>query len=69
MGYSPWGRKKSDTTERLNTYTFIQQMVISGLLCAGDSTRHKGYVNGGKKRLCPMELTYTSVVASSHTLH
>ena len=24
MGYSPWGLKESDTTERLNTYTQMQ---------------------------------------------
>ena len=23
MGYSPWGRKESDTTERLHTHTHI----------------------------------------------
>ena len=23
VGYSPWGRKKSDTTDRLSTYIFI----------------------------------------------
>ena len=24
MGYSPWGRKESDTTEQLSTYTLIK---------------------------------------------
>ena len=23
MGYSPWGPKESDRTERLNTYTYV----------------------------------------------
>ena len=23
MGYSPWGHKESDTTERLNTLSFL----------------------------------------------
>ena len=30
MGYSPWGRKESDTTERLtHTHTHTQEMIIA----------------------------------------
>ena len=28
MGYSPWGRKESDTTERLSTYIYIHAQKV-----------------------------------------
>ena len=34
MGYSPWGRKESDTTQATEHSTFNQPTLIKCLLCA-----------------------------------
>ena len=33
MGYSPWGRTESDTTERLSTHAQAQTRMLLVLLC------------------------------------
>ena len=40
VGYSPWGRRKSDTAEQLNTHTYTHTRVLIGLnmRCASETT-------------------------------
>ena len=42
MGYSPWGQKESDTTERLRTHALFQQ---APCMCLAWSSR-RGYTVG-----------------------
>ena len=42
VGYSPWGRKKSDMTDRLSTHTFIyKQEERDHLLPSGNLLTHE----------------------------
>ena len=40
MGYSPWGRKESDTTERLHSLALLYILVLQVM----DGETHREYV-------------------------
>ena len=43
MGYSPWGRKESDTTEQLSTHLLLRIRTREAL------SRHPFYISIGRK--------------------
>ena len=38
MGYSPWGRKESDTTERLHSLTYLVIVLLEKAMAPHSST-------------------------------
>ena len=52
VGYSPWGRKESDTTERLSTEQMIDEKSVKEVKEAGQVSRHpmeSGKIHGNRK--------------------
>ena len=53
MGYSPWGRKKSDATEQLSTAHMIDEKSVKEVKEAGQVSRHpmeSGKIHVNRKR-------------------